>query len=147
MSSKLQSGVTFELKKLFKWFFVQNKAEISYLRKNNIVVPKTQQKQQKQHFPKNVDFSSNFSTFSVKIETCRVKRGTFWKEFQHHCIRGRCYSAEKSIFWLIHVRKKCFLGQKIQKNRFQSRSKSHLNVYSASKTCLGTPKGRTIWRL
>ena len=37
--------------------------------------------------------------------------------------------------------KKIFRGQKIQKNRFfKNRSKSHIYVYSASKTCLATPK-------
>ena len=44
-----------------------------------------------------------------------------------------------------HVRKIFFWSQKIQKNRFlKNRSKSHIYVYSASKTCLGTPKGHFL---
>ena len=55
------------------------------------------------------------------------------------------YLAGNSIFWHIYVRKKFFWGQKIEKNRFfQNRSKSHIYVYSASKTCLGTPKGHFL---
>ena len=52
------------------------------------------------------------------------------------------YLAENSVFWHIYVRKNFFSSQKIQKNRFfKNRSKSHIYVYNAWKTCLGTPKG------
>ena len=55
------------------------------------------------------------------------------------------YSAGNSIFWHIYVRKNFFWSQKIEKIRFfQNRSKSHIYVYSASKTCLGTPKGHFL---
>merc|ERR1712015_101485 len=41
--------------------------------------------------------------------------------------------------------KKNFLRSKNPKNRFfQNRSKSQIYVYSASKTCLGTPKGHFL---
>ena len=55
------------------------------------------------------------------------------------------YLAGNLKFWHIYVRKKFLGGQKIQKNRFfKNRSKSHIYVYSASKTCLGTPKGHFL---
>ena len=55
------------------------------------------------------------------------------------------YSAGNSIFWHIYMRKKFFWGQKIEKNRFfLNQSKSHIYVNSASKTCLGTPKGHFL---
>ena len=55
------------------------------------------------------------------------------------------YSAGNSIFWQIFVRKEFCWSQKIQKNRFfQNRFKSQIYVYSASKTCLGTPKGHFL---
>ena len=70
----------------------------------------------------------------------RVSMSIDWRPM----LFGR-YLAGNSIFWHIYVRKKFFWGQKIQKNRFfQNRSRSHIYVYSASKTCLGTPKGHFL---
>ena len=79
-----------------------------------------------------------------------IKGGkTFWKEFQYHCIHGRCYSAdiqpEIRYFDIYGWEKIFFEVKKSKKNRFfQNRSKSHIYVYSASKTCLETPKGHFL---
>ena len=110
--------------------------------------PKTQQKQQKQHFPKNVDFcqNPNFSTFFVKKWNNAFKSGQNFFErvlISLHLwpmLFGQ-YLAGNSICWHIYVTKFFFWGQKIPKNRFsKNRCKSHIYVKIAYKTCLGTPK-------
>ena len=57
--------------------------------------------------------------FSLKIEKSWVKVGkTFWKEFQYHCIHGRCYSAEiqpKIRYFDIYMWEKIFFEVKKSK--------------------------------